>query len=138
MNFDANDFWHDSIHTYQQCQSQLLVLQDTANANVNLLLLCVYLQNHGRYLTTPQLAELIRVCEQTQEQILSVRRARRQAKGGPAYTTLKQAELELEKQQQQDLIQAVNAMVLAQQGPGNVTLYGRLLLLPNLVLFPES
>ncbi|ALT00068.1 TIGR02444 family protein [Lacimicrobium alkaliphilum] len=126
MTLSASDFWDFSLKVYPDWQQTLLLLQDDYDLNINLLLFCLYLEQRNQRLSAQQMATLMQNCEQTRPLLMSLREVRRAAKGvnQQAYSQLKQAELELEKQQQQALIRAANSMQFSEvQGKGNLQSY---------------
>lgn len=133
MTFSASEFWAFSLKLYPDWQQTLLLLQDDYDLNINLILLCIYLEQRDQRLSEPQMASLIQLCDQTKPLLMSLREVRRAAKGvnQQAYSQLKQAELELEKQQQQSLIRAVNAMHFSEQEQDNLRRYVELMQLPD-------
>lgn len=130
---NASEFWAFSLNVYPDWQKTLLQLQDDYDLNINLLLLCIYLEQQNQGLSDQQMTSLIQLCEQTNPLLISLREVRRAAKGvsQQAYSQLKQAELELEKQQQQALVRQANTMQFSAQGDDNLGCYLRLMSLPD-------
>ncbi|GGD77042.1 TIGR02444 family protein [Lacimicrobium alkaliphilum] len=123
----ASEFWTFSLKVYPDWQQTLLLLQDEYGLNINLLLFCIYLEKSGQGLSDQQMASLIQICDQTATLFTSMREVRRAAKGvnQQVYSQLKQAELELEKHQQQALILAANSMSFTEQDEQNTQRYVR-------------
>lgn len=129
----SSDFWAFSLKIYPDWQQTLLLLQDDYDLNINLLLFCIYLEQRNQRLSAQQMAALIKLCDQSRPLLMSLRQVRRAAKevNQQAYSQLKLAELELEKQQQQALIGAANAMQFSEQGEDNLRRYLGLMQLPD-------
>lgn len=133
MTLSVCDFWAFSLKVYPDWQQSLLSLQDDYDLNINLLLLCVYLQQRNQQLNNQQLSALISICDQTKPLLMSHREVRRAARGvnEQIYSQLKQAELELEKQQQRALIDMANSMQFTPHHEPNVLSYVRLMQLAD-------
>ncbi len=112
MNNPPSNFWNFSVALYAQPAIADLCLraQDNYNANVNLLLWCVWLEQRNIVLTAERLQQAhLRVDTWEQDYVVPLRRLRRQLKQqfGTADESLealreqiKQAELLAEKQMQ--------------------------------------
>ena len=133
MTLSASDFWVFSLEVYPDWQRTLLLLQDDYDLNINLLLFCIYLEQRNQRLSAQQMAALIQNCEQTRPLLMSLREVRRVAKSvnQQAYSQLKEAELELEKQQQQAIVRAANSMQFSEQSEDNLRRYVGLMQLPD-------
>ncbi|GGO71731.1 TIGR02444 family protein [Bowmanella pacifica] len=123
--WQTEDFWQFSLALYQKRGALCLQLQDSYAMNVNLVLLCLYLQQHGMGISQASLPALINSLASTEQVITPLRAVRRQVKGldGLAYQHLLDAELQLEKRQQADLIQCLNRLPVADLGEDNLVLY---------------
>lgn len=131
----AEQFWQFSCASYacKGMQELLLDLQNTHHKNVNLCLLLLYLEQQKIQLTQSQCQLLIVICHQVDTQILSKQRQLRQAlknnyQTHSYYATLRKqlldAELSLEKFQQQLLVEQLNTQTLSTHAsPSNLTLY---------------
>jgi uncharacterized protein (TIGR02444 family) len=129
----VSEFWAFSLKVYPDWQQTLLLLQDDYDLNINLLLFCIYLEQRNQRLSAQQMASLIQICDRTKPLLMSLRQVRRAARevNQQAYSQLKQAELELEKQQQQALLRAANTMQFSEQGQDNLRRYVELMQLPD-------
>lgn len=113
----GNEFWQYSLQYYTRDNNQtiLLWLQDNAALNVNVVLLLMYLQTKGLYISIDQLSHLNKNNQDLDRLTSSFREKKRILKAdniskGMAdyrtveYQALLQQELDLEKQQQMALI----------------------------------
>lgn len=112
--WSTEDFWKYSIEIYskEKVQRCCLALQNEAQLNINLLLLCGWLNQENTFLATEQIRALIvSICQQD-KRIQSHRKIRIEAKQGnlDKYAELLEQELELERQQQGLLIDRLNIM----------------------------
>ena len=116
MNWQADAFWQYSVDIYARTgvAETLITLQDNFGVNVNLCLLCSYIQRSGNVLQQTQLEELEQALVRTDKTLQPLRAERRDAKhpNPDCYKQLLAEELEWERQQQQDLIDALNRMSL--------------------------
>lgn len=101
---DADAFWHFSLDIYGRdgVKDACLALQDGHSADVNLLLLILWLDRKQRQLTGQELEALLALSREWQRSRLGPHRAHRRslAKGTPAYEQALAGELELERQAQ--------------------------------------
>ncbi len=107
--FTSADFWAFSLEYYQKpnVQSQLLHLQDHHQGNVNLALLCLWLDQQCENLTLPELHQLQRAIQVTDYRLQRHRIHRRGLKKSIDHSNYQWAlkeELLLEKIQQNELI----------------------------------
>lgn len=119
-NPTIEQFWDFSLAVYQAqgVESACLELQDEHGVNVNLLLLLCWCLQHGHILTLQQWQILKAAVAQSEQDLHLHRKRRREAKHtAPVmqsyYRELKQQELALEQQQQQQLITCFNNMAVA-------------------------
>lgn len=110
----ADELWQFSLALYPKVKSACLSLQDEVGANVNLLLLLCLLQQRQLSLTSEQLCQLSATLQRFSTQFTQPLRALRKQSGAAMLTTtqqqqlkqnLLQCELELEKLEQQLLLQ---------------------------------
>lgn len=103
----AVDFWAFSIATYSHkpMQDACLDAQDSLKADVNLLLLCLWMDDHGIRPAPEDWDNLLQASRWWQaEKIGPLRTARRLLKDQDGYEDAKKAELEAEKQEQAALL----------------------------------
>lgn len=132
---NSNDFWQFSCSFYEQREHQqtLLALQNKQGKNVNLCLLLHYLDSLGLKTDRKQLNILVATISKLDQNVMQpLRAARAHLKANQAaisdYSNIRKellsAELKLEKQQQQMLIDAVNEFNLTPcSTPNNSALY---------------
>lgn len=132
---NSDNFWQFSCAFYEQCDNQqtLLALQNQQGKNVNLCLLLHYLDSLGLKINSNQLDILVATISDFDQNVMCpLRTARAHLKANQAtisgYACIRKellsAELKLEKQQQQILIDTVNCMDLAKQAaPHNIEMY---------------
>ncbi|WP_076919585.1 TIGR02444 family protein [Pseudoalteromonas sp. SK18] len=132
---NSNDFWQFACTLYAKPEQQqtLLDLQNQQSKNVNLCLLLYYLDSLNLSINAEQLRCLQQVASEFDTQVLKpLRSARSHLKANQTeiadYAVIRKellsAELKLEKQQQQMLINAVNRLeLLACTAPDNSALY---------------
>ena len=132
---NSDNFWQFSCAFYEQCDNQqtLLALQNQQGKNVNLCLLLHYLDSLGLKIDSNQLDILVATISDFDQNVMyPLRTARAHLKANQVtindYTSIRKellsAELKLEKQQQEMLIDAVNGMDLAkQEAPHNIRMY---------------
>lgn len=110
----ADELWQFSLALYPRVKSACLSLQDEFGANVNLLLLLCLLQQRQLSLTNTQLQQLSAILQRFSTQFTQPLRALRKQSGSDLLSTaqqqqlkqsLLQSELELEKLEQQLLVQ---------------------------------
>lgn len=110
--FDPNAFWQFSIGLYANrgVKDYCLSLQNEHAVDINLLLLCRWLDEEGYALSTKTLCKLIDLSGHWQHSILAPLRANRTAlaKDTEAYASALEAELAMEAKEQQALIDLVN------------------------------
>lgn len=127
MNLCRDEFWKFSFEVYARpgVQNYCLTLQDDWQLNVNILLLCCYIEEKGLACSIEQLEELTEYINETDQALIAHRKKRRAAKNedSPLYQQLLKVELEMEKQQQARLIEKVNSFEL-NEGSDNLTTYG--------------
>lgn len=116
-NWQADKFWLWSIDVYQQAQVKqaCLHLQDSYDCNVNLILLCMYLQSLNCRLSVQDCQILIKTIRPSEQNLKAHRRERRQIKSvdNVRYKRFLAQELVLEKQQQVEIIECLNHLNVA-------------------------
>ena len=132
---NSDDFWQFACRLYNEgdMQARLLDYQNLQGKNVNLCLLMHYLDSLGLQINNKQLDILIDSISEFDKNIMQpLRAARAYLKTNQVsisnYASIREellsAELKLEKQQQQILIEAVNKFSLATHPePNNISLY---------------
>lgn len=125
----AEAFWQFSLDYYARYQEPLLRLQDESGLNVNILLLCLYLQEQHIRLSAQQFAGLRAAIRSTEALLAPLRTVRRLTKAHDeeAYLLLQKAELALEKRQQRqlcvNLAEVDNYLKQPPEGPNNLQRY---------------
>lgn len=114
----CDKLWQFSLSYYEQrgIKEACLTLQNQYHGNVNLLLILKYLESHNFGLTPAGIQQLQQALKATDHLLLHYRNLRRAAKRHlpeALYREALQFELELEKQQQADLVNTVNALAPA-------------------------
>ncbi|NVJ99746.1 MAG: TIGR02444 family protein [Alphaproteobacteria bacterium] len=108
----AEDFWAFSIATYSHkpMEEACLDAQDSLKADVNLLLLCLWMDDHGIRPASDNWENLQNTAQWWQREKLGpLRMARRLLKGQDGYEDAKKAELAAEKQEQVALLACLTA-----------------------------
>ncbi|GAA0343493.1 hypothetical protein GCM10009092_05120 [Bowmanella denitrificans] len=131
--WQAEAFWQFSLAWYEKVKPSCLLLQDKHGFNINLLLLCLYLQQQNAGLSDQQLESLLHSLSDTEIRLQPLRAVRRSVKAldMQAYRYLLDAELRLEKRQQQDLIACLNQLGPLQAPADNLMHYARLIKLDD-------
>lgn len=110
--FDPKAFWQFSVALYARkgVKDYCLFLQNEHAVDINLLLLCRWLDEQGFRLPADKLDELINLSGHWQHSVLAPLRANRGAlkKDTEAYASALEAELAMEAKEQQALIDFVN------------------------------
>jgi uncharacterized protein (TIGR02444 family) len=118
----TDHFWQFAVTIYslepvKQC---CLDLQNEHDANVNLILLCIYLDRHNCQLSVEQIGQLQHSIEQSNEELKNHRGQRQALKKSKvldqealilAYQTALSEELELEREQQYILVTCLNNII---------------------------
>ncbi len=109
MMLTPEDFWQFSVSRYGKpgVADACLTLQDQFGINVNLILLYCWCIEHDHQPTPAAREALNSTVAKTNPAIELHRKKRRLAKGCPDYEAMKQAELELEAEQQKALVAAL-------------------------------
>lgn len=114
---DSGSFWHYSVAKYDKpnVMASCLTLQDEHGVNVNLLLLLCWCLDYHRLLTLSDWQSLLACVKESDATIQALRVRRRNAKAPDAeehkhYEVFKAEELLLERQQQQLIINQLNAL----------------------------
>ena len=122
-NIENHAFWEYSVSRYTKGDMAplALLLQDNHKVNVNVLLLICWCLENNVIINLPQLKAVIAASASTEERLKQHREKRKAAspeKGGEqtAYDVLKAQELELERQQQQDIVGAFNEQAVTHLG----------------------
>ncbi|TRY33283.1 TIGR02444 family protein [Aliiglaciecola sp. M165] len=125
--WSTDDFWQFSIEIYSKdkVQQSCLALQNKANLNVNLLLLCIWLDRQGVLLTVKQIQTLLTAISDHDKQIQVHRKTRIGTKqhDPDMYKLLLEQELELEKQQQRQIVDSLNQLSLETSKGSNLQVY---------------
>ena len=139
LNLSAQNFWQFSLALYQHnnVQSLLLNLQDEVGLNVNLALFCAFLNKQNLYLNQHQIEQLHSAVQQFNHSFTSPLRQLRssfklQSNQLNNYDSLRQhllnAELILEQQEQQVLIDSANQIQqISPTHANNLQLYQQLI-----------
>lgn len=109
MMLTPEDFWQFSVSRYGKpgVADACLMLQEQFGINVNLVLLYCWCIEHNHHPTLAARKALNSTVAKTNPAIEQHRQQRRLAKGSPDYEAMKQAELELEAEQQKALVAAL-------------------------------
>ncbi|WP_286829810.1 MULTISPECIES: TIGR02444 family protein [Kordiimonas] len=105
-----DDFWDFTCRTYSHASMQEACLdaQDSLGADVNLLLLCLWMDDHGVRPVADDWDLLMEAASWWQEEKLApLRMARRALKGQDGYEDAKAEELEAEQQEQRALLKCL-------------------------------
>ena len=111
--YSADAFWQFSITHYERpaVKETCLALQDDAGADVNLLLLAVWLETLDRRIPMELAKKLNSTSERWQVETIGPLRERRRQKpkSSPDYHTCLREELEAEKREQVALVECLNS-----------------------------
>jgi len=109
MMLTPEDFWQFSVSRYGKpgVADACLTLQDQFGINVNLVLLYCWCIEHNYQPSSAEREAMQDAVAQTNPAIELHRQKRRLAKNSPNYEAMKQAELELEAEQQRALVAAL-------------------------------
>lgn len=111
----ADVFWQFSLSRYGEpgVKEACLRLQDQYGLNVNMLLLCDFLYARQLSVSSEEMSELVRASVPTDETLAALRRHRKTLKltDPEKYKLALEDELQVEKQQQTDLINALDNCV---------------------------
>ena len=129
-------FWSFSCSHYEKqgVKGACLKLQNEYDFNVNVILMCCFLQKQNLSLSEAQLRECLKATNESDQHLKSLRinRMALKAFNEQAYGHMLKAELELERQQQQELIKVLNQQLLQPLESGrNLETYLRCLRLSN-------
>jgi uncharacterized protein (TIGR02444 family) len=119
-------FWDFSLEIYAApgVKEACLEAQDRYGADVNLLLLLLWLDGTGLRLSGDGMKALLAVSSDWQQNSLAPHRVRRRAaKGTEAYTSLLAEELALEREAQRALLKACHRATLDDETPENSVQY---------------
>lgn len=133
----AEQFWHFSEQHYARpgVAAACLQLQDDYNANVNLLLLLVMLEERGLSVNLSQLLPIVRQRAGLFTQWRQVRRQLKETVSTDAYLALLRHELALENWQQQELIAALQQAPPSSAGDSSLLAYLSQLTVPDAPLW---
>ena len=128
----SDQFWSFSCDHYGQqgVKEACLELQNKYHFNVNLLLLCCYIQEQHLLFNLTQIDQCLTAIADTDKQLKKLRFIRTEVKSSnePAYHYLLKAELALEQQQQNALVDTVNQQRLSSAGAKkNIKVYAQYL-----------
>lgn len=126
----AADLWQFCLKHYsiQEVKHACLKLQDQHQGNVNLALMLAWLESLGYSLLPDDLNTLKQALVRSEHLLVSYRQLRRDLKervGSGQYKKLLNFELMLEKQQQQDLVAALNQLPWQPHPPSVLEYYCR-------------
>ena len=127
--FTAQEFWSFSLYAYgkNKVKEQLLMIQNDCQGNVNLSLMCLWLDTLGFKLPVEHFDQLEKALFPTTKLLILYRQSRRMAKvlvSEKEYQQLQDIELTIEKKQQQDLIDNLPKEELKQhETPHNYAFY---------------
>ena len=137
---NPDEFWRFCLRTYDipQVKATCLALQDNYSADVNMLLLCCWLDKQRISLSKNMWDDLYKLSADWQENTLNPLRAKRRKATRPsaAYTALLDMELSREKSEQKALLDFINKAPSAlghmpSAKPKNLLHYGAILKLPQ-------
>ena len=105
----SEQFWRFCLEHYPGLQQPLLRLQDDVGANVNVLLLLLYAEQHRWHWSAAEITRLHQAVQPVNQQVtLPIRLLRRQLSEQPTIkSSLLQAELAAEQLEQQALLAAL-------------------------------
>lgn len=123
----AKAFWDFSLALYsdKSVEQQCLLLQNRYDLNVNILLLCCFLDRCELRLSNSNIASMLNKISDNQERLRAFREKRLAKKNTSAYPTLLEQELDIEKQQQTMLIDELNSLNLTSGITDNIHAYIR-------------
>ncbi|GLR71434.1 TIGR02444 family protein [Agaribacter marinus] len=112
----VDEFWQYSINTYRKkdVKRACLILQDELNANVNVLLFCMYLADKKTAISAEALQYLQHLIQASDDQIKAHREKRKALKtmGGDLYKKALDEELKMERAIQDILLEAFSSAEL--------------------------
>lgn len=116
---NTEDFWRYSLQRYQssKLQDQLLSLQNDFDGEVNIALLCLWLDSKNLEIEKKSFTCLETSVVDRASKIKSLRLTRSVLKSeisSEQYQQILNIELDLEKKQQQDLVSAINGFMLTE------------------------
>ncbi|WP_262694021.1 TIGR02444 family protein [Kordiimonas aquimaris] len=139
----SEDFWLFSLNLYGKAdiKDACIHLQDNHGADINLILLCCWLDHKGIELHEALFDSLLQTSTYWQNDILQPARQQRRTtnKQAALYNTMLNQELELEKQEQKALLDIINASAQEQKSTTkdndqSLLRYGKILKLPKAVI----
>lgn len=121
----ASEFWNFSVSLYaaESVEHQCLLLQNQFNLNVNVLLLCCFLDKRKEQLSEADMPVLLDAISDNQIELAAFRERRLKNKGTVQYQSLLKEELNIEKQQQALLVDALNTLNMRQWHNTNIRVY---------------
>ncbi len=121
----ASEFWNFSVSLYaaESVKHQCLLLQNQFNLNVNVLLLCCFLDKRKEQLSEADMFVLLEVISDNQIELAAFREQRIKNRGTVQYQSLLKEELNIEKQQQALLVDALNTLNMRQWHNTNIRVY---------------
>lgn len=140
-DWQAKAFWQFSLATYAPNKAVYLALQDNFGLNVNLLLLCQFIASKGYHLGIEHIGALHQTIAKLDNQIQQHRDKRRSENNSQRRQQLLQKELELEKQQQEQLITCLNNLPVSSGDNAaldNLKCYLQLLLQPDETRYKQA
>lgn len=121
----ASELWDFSVSLYaaESVEHQCLLLQNQYNLNVNVLLLCCFLDKRKEQLSEADMPVLLDAISDNQIELAAFREQRLKNKGTVQYQSLLKEELNIEKQQQALLVDALNTLNMRQWHNTNIRIY---------------
>lgn len=121
----ASELWDFSVSLYaaESVKHQCLLLQNQFNLNVNVLLLCCFLDKRKEQLSEADMPVLLDAISDNQIELAAFREQRLKNKGTVQYQSLLKEELNIEKQQQALLVDALNTLNMRQWHNTNIRIY---------------
>ena len=125
----SDEFWQYSLDRYKddEIQRLCLMLQDEWQLNVNVLLLCCYLNHKKWLLKSEQFSTLMTQIQRSEDALVTHRNKRRLAKNQAPehYKELLEEELNLEKVQQNQIVETANILEPKPESGNNLFEYAK-------------
>lgn len=126
----SEEFWRWSCQIYSSSSLRncLLAAQDDAKADINLILLLLWMEQHSIKCDSVLLTGLVQASNMLSTELVALRQQRRALKGQPGYEALKTRELDMEKKAQTKLLACLPKTLPTPSGPClNLEDYARML-----------
>ncbi len=123
---DPETFWQFSGEAYGEpdVAEACLEAQDNFGADVNVILLCLWMDTRGMRMQGDDWANLLRTSQAWQRDTLAPQREKRRAlKGKPDYEAAKRQELALERQAQAALLESLEEMPIRHKAADSLMHY---------------